>query len=145
MSRIAPNIETLRQKIEPVFHEHHLDHVRAQRCLVSNCRRLGCEAHHLRDVPYTFKTRGMGSKNDDIWAVPLCEFHHQHGGPDCVHYVGTKQEVRWFVSECDVDDIQLLALTFALTSPVRMVAETAYDRLRHLTQIEGGRDALSFN
>jgi hypothetical protein len=53
-----------------------------------------CVPHHLRSGPAA-KERGVGMKATDKWAIPLTP--EEHTGPDGVHSVGSKQEIRWFV------------------------------------------------
>jgi hypothetical protein len=48
----------------------HLAFVAAQPCLV--CRRLPCDAHHLRFA----EPRALGRKVSDEFTVPLCREHH---------------------------------------------------------------------
>jgi ERF superfamily len=49
----------------------HLGFVAAQPCLI--CRRLPCDAHHLRFA----QPRSLGRKVSDEFTVPLCREHHQ--------------------------------------------------------------------
>jgi len=50
-----------------------------------------CTAHHLQ----VKNERGASLKATDRWAVPLTEDEHLFG-KDCVHSVGSRQEVAWF-------------------------------------------------
>ena len=59
----------------------------------------------------------MGMKAGDEWCVPLCRFHHTHGGNECVHHVGSKHELEWF-AERGID-ATALAKSLYEASPFR--------------------------
>ena len=63
---VAPRQKTVRKR-----NKVHLRFVAAQPCLI--CRRLPCDAHHLRFA----QPRSLGRKVSDQFTVPLCREHHQ--------------------------------------------------------------------
>ncbi len=67
--------------------EPHLVLIRRLPCCL--CGRTGdTAAHHLLRV--TGKSRGMGMKNADKWAIPLCGFHHTNSNVS-VHTAGNEE------------------------------------------------------
>lgn len=59
-------------------------------CLV--CASTPCQAHHLLTGP----GKGMGTKADGAWLVPLCPPHHDPRYPESLHADGN--EARWFAA-----------------------------------------------
>lgn len=85
----------------------YLDLIRSLPCCIPSCRRPPrSESHHLRCTG----ERGTALKSTDRWCVPLCATHHNAGGPECTHYVGTGREVDWFWNH----QIDCLALASSL-------------------------------
>jgi len=73
-------------KPEPVRSEIYLDFLRKRpRCLINLliCRQYRIEAAHTG-------SHGRGSKAHDIWALPLCAWHHRLG-PDSYHALGGEE------------------------------------------------------
>lgn len=70
----------------------HLRNIRQLYCVI--CGKIGPEAHHLLRVPGLPK--GMGRKNGDQWAIPLCSRHH-NGQRDSAH--GRGDDVAWLASK----------------------------------------------
>ncbi len=89
----------------------HRQLVASHGCCIPGCSRQPVDAHHLRIG------HGMGMKAGDEWCVPLCRFHHTHGGNECVHHVGSKHELEWFADR-GIDAIAL-AKSFYEASPYR--------------------------
>lgn len=106
-----PKQKTLRSK-------KHLSFVAELPCLI--CKTLtdepaftmpsAGEAHHLLKAT----EKGIGRKNGDDWAVPLCNIHHT--GRDGVHRAG--DEIKWFRSYgIDYDTVKAQAQLYWKISP----------------------------
>ena len=85
---------------------NHRRFVASQGCCIRGCTRQPVDAHHLRIG------HGMGMKASDKWCVPLCRWHHTHGGKDAVHGVGSKKELEWF-AERGIDAVALAKSLYA--------------------------------
>jgi hypothetical protein len=64
--RVAPPRKSVRRRSKA-----HLGFVAAQPCLI--CRRLPCDAHHLKFA----QPRSLGRKVGDEFTAPLCRDHHR--------------------------------------------------------------------
>lgn len=89
----------MKSKNRTAAEKAHLSKVASLGCIA--CRKLGfegtmAEIHHIR------VGMGMGQRNDDYHAIPLCPFHHRQG-PDAVHVSPAAFE-RKFGNELDLLD-----------------------------------------
>lgn len=92
----------------------HLAFVRSHRCLIHDGKGKRCngtfiQAHHLTFIG----GHGMGLKESDEWAVPLCHSHHTN-----LHHIGEK---KWW-QHWDID-AEIEARSLALASPDKRVKE----------------------
>ncbi len=99
MNIVAPRSITSpkpRKRKRPGDDKTHLHNIALLPCMV--CGRGPVQVHHLLRVPGG--KRGMGSRNEDRWAVPLCVNHHRE-----LHADGN--EVRWFTGMNIVAQVEI--------------------------------------
>jgi len=90
----------------------HMGRVATLPCCISDQKCKGrITVHHLVGVKY----KGMGQKASDFETIPLCEAHHQDGGPGVALHAGVQTwEQNYGTQEYH---LQVTRLVLAQTSP----------------------------
>lgn len=84
----------------------HLAAIRKLVCCVPGCNVVGVDPHHLKSGT---RSRGMGMRSPDKFAVPLCRSHH-----DEIERIGSRKEPSWF-AKFGIDAIQLAGDLYSVT------------------------------
>lgn len=87
--RIARTVPRSVRQERPGDSAKHLSLVRQMPCCVPGCG-SGGDAHHLLRIGGLPK--GVGRKNEDCWAIPVCRKHH-----DAAHAAGNDEA--WFAGQ----------------------------------------------
>ena len=87
--RIARTIPRSVRQERPGDDKRHLEVIRGLPCVIPGCG-SGGDAHHLLRIGGLPK--GVGRKNEDRWAIPVCRAHH-----DAAHRAGNDEA--WFAGQ----------------------------------------------